>query len=149
MLSNNAVVALHHLLLANAVQYGPAADDQMEMIKELAVRVLRECGLWSGTRVLGDVATAIIAAKTMVAQNTMHVDPRINYDSLAPGKHHRGLHYLATCPDNVRALINFEAKTAASLIETWLWEATIENDELDEALFDVSLVFSDVAHFCA
>ena len=124
----------------------PAATNHFEVTKELCVRILRHCGVWSSTKPFADLATAVISAKVLNDKPTCDLNT-ITYASLAPSQQTRTFAELVSLSsDAVRARLSLEVTMATTVITGWIWEVEERHDlPLVMDLFtDVTLALQDL-----
>lgn len=145
MMSNAAIMAFAAFQDACLTHYGGEVENQMEMIKEFGIKIVRTCGVWGSTLALAKLAAGSIAVRAMPSLNGP-LDPRIDLRSLAPNPDEYGLHQLVQLEKTTKEMLTFESRNLVGLLETWLWEGTISNEELFKTMHEALLSLKDIEH---
>eukprot|EP00913_Durusdinium_trenchii_P012301 g11550.t1 len=71
MMSNAAIMAFAAFQDACLTHYGGEVENQMEMIKEFGIKIVRTCGVWGSTLALAKLAAGSIAALLMTPADSL------------------------------------------------------------------------------
>lgn len=124
--------------------YDKKREEDFELVKEVSIRVLRECGWWSCTAAFADIATGIVRAQCN-ASNPASDLTSVTVDSLEPGTSKRSLGYLRYLDSAKKKQLFLETDMALLHVDSWMWSEEVPpSDRLMSLLHEVSLLLEDV-----
>lgn len=98
----------------------PGQYEELEFIRELFTNVVRSGGVWSTTKPLADLATAIVQVTAKHATGDVDYDARITHGSLAPAKSPGSLTELLKLADVERRQLLDEGRVGEQFLFAWM-----------------------------